>query len=722
MKQGCYSLLSIALCLAATLFLRAATPQRDKAPADVNPTHRSATADDFSPPETPDDPGEQKAFAALINETNQLQRNRMAAKFLADFPQSNRLAPVYEIASKANLALGNIPAALEFGAKSIRILPENPFLLLAMADAQTRAGLYADSRRSAQDALWYLDRFDRPTSIEAADWPRRKSRLQAEGWFDIGRAAAAQGLAATGDTRNRLLADAEAALLKAVSFDTGGAGAALLLGMVYLGDGRPNDAAAAFALAARAEGPARAQAMDRLRAIYADNSLSGGRPFEEWVGSLTLSLPDPPRQARKNPPKKVAYAGSEVCRECHTPEYAAWHSTGMGRMLRPYEASEVFGEFSGKVLPDDKGRPAARPVLQDGRHFMEIREADNWTRYPVEFVIGSKWQQGYATRLPGGEIQVFPLQYNRLEKRWLNYWKMVDPAESPRTDITRFREGNPGGTYQLNCAACHTSQERFEGGVMKASAASFREGGINCEMCHGPSSRHVEEKHAGVPYDKTRDPAEAPVDFKRISPAEYVAICSQCHMQSADHDPEPAGAMNYSETGDKFYRILSSRPFVDYSRKAFYRDGRFRETVFIAESFVRSACFRKGGATCGNCHNPHPADAPTNPVSLKFANEPDRMCVACHEQFRANPQAHTHHAAASEASRCVSCHMPRIMNALLFEARSHQIDDVPDAEMAARFGPSESPNACLMCHKDRNAAWLTASLSAWKEKNRRASK
>ena len=48
----------------------------------------------------------------------------------------------------------------------------------------------------------------------------------------------------------------------------------------------------------------------------------------------------------------------------------------------------------------------------------------------------------------------------------------------------------------------------------------------------------------------------------------------------------------------------------------------------------------------------------------------------------------------TEASRCVSCHMPRIMEAVLFQARSHEIDDIPDAEMTERFGNIDSPNAC----------------------------
>ena len=50
--------------------------------------------------------------------------------------------------------------------------------------------------------------------------------------------------------------------------------------------------------------------------------------------------------------------------------------------------------------------------------------------------------------------------------------------------------------------------------------------------------------------------------------------------------------------------------------------------------------------------------------------------------------------------------MPRIMDALLFPARSHQIDDVPDAGMTARFGKDDSPNACFECHADRDDGWL----------------
>ena len=90
------------------------------------------------------------------------------------------------------------------------------------------------------------------------------------------------------------------------------------------------------------------------------------------------------------------------------------------------------------------------------------------------------------------------------------------------------------------------------------------------------------------------------------------------------------------------------------------------------------------------------------------------MCLQCHQSLRDRPERHTRHAPASEAGRCVSCHMPRNMDALLFRARSHQIDEIPDAEMTARFGEPDSPNACLACHRDKDVRWLVDSMAAWR--------
>src|SRR6202012_4689934 len=95
-------------------------------------------------------------------------------------------------------------------------------------------------------------------------------------------------------------------------------------------------------------------------------------------------------------------------------------------------------------------------------------------------------------------------------------------------------------SYQVNCAVCHTSQLRRPPGV---DDVVFREPGIGCEMCHGPSAAHVEMMTTGQAYAKV--PLDPPVDFNKITNREFVAICAQCHMQSNVHKGSPAGELNY---------------------------------------------------------------------------------------------------------------------------------------------------------------------------------
>ena len=65
---------------------------------------------------------------------------------------------------------------------------------------------------------------------------------------------------------------------------------------------------------------------------------------------------------------------------------------------------------------------------------------------------------------------------------------------------------------------------------------------------------------------------------------------------------------------------------------------------------------------------------------------------------------------SSEGSQCLSCHMPRIMDALMSLARTHRIDDIPSPQMTERFGEKDSPSACLICHTDKSTAWLAQEL------------
>lgn len=535
-----------------------------------------------------EDAAERRMLENLFATRVPAERLRRAEAFLGQYPASAFLSVVYDVAAKTCIDLRWPGCVLENAAQSLRLLPENPLLLVSVAEVQAGLGLEQEAKDSARRALIYLDQFAPPTGYTVAQWRLLEPKLRASA-----------------------------------------------------------------------------------------------------IQTLGTPLPTKPQPIQR----PARYAGSQTCKQCHAREHRSWSLTGMARMFAPYQPGNVFGKFNGAEYREDG--TVIRTTTHDGRHWFEIKSGDTgWRRFPVDFTIGSKWQQAYATRLPDGRIQVFPIQYNRLAGGWYNYWRGIDPPTSPRAHAARFLELGDAMNYQINCAPCHTSQSRLSGTVERAEAIEFAELGVNCEMCHGPSAEHAVDVRSGPP----------PIAFRRLDARSYVNICAQCHRQSAIFRPGPGGERNYSGSSPTFTLAARSRPYIEFSRKAFYRDGRFRETTFIVEAFERSKCFQQGGAHCGYCHNPHPADAPANLKSLRFVDQPDRMCVQCHPAHAT--KAHTRHPADSEASQCVSCHMPKITNTVGFRARTHQIDDIPNAELTARFGPDESPNACLECHKDADAAVL----------------
>ena len=67
-----------------------------------------------------------------------------------------------------------------------------------------------------------------------------------------------------------------------------------------------------------------------------------------------------------------------------------------------------------------------------------------------------------------------------------------------------------------------------------------------------------------------------------------------------------------------FSRVIRRGHSWSFPGRAFYKDGRLRETTFIVEAMLRSKCSRIGGITSGHCHDPHPSDAASNPTGLKF--------------------------------------------------------------------------------------------------------
>jgi predicted CXXCH cytochrome family protein len=684
------------------------------------------------------DPAERRAFLALFQETQPKRISEQANLFLARFPQSSFLFQVYEIAARAGFAQQDYEAGLKYARESLTLLPENPLLLVTVADVEAQQHNTAAAISDARDAVEYLDRFAGPASMAPGSWPELKSKLKATARFAESRALLEQALAIPkGERRDVLLRDCEASLAEAQGLNPSDSEIPYLFGLAQLASGELQSAAGSFARVYRTSNDLAPKARANLEKIYAMTGPDTHDTFDNFVRrserqESTAATIDPAAKPSGNP--IADYAGSDSCRGCHSSIYRQWSQTGMSRMLRPYVPQNVIGDFSknnvfyledqatfhdGKIEFAGSRQQTifAHMVIRDGRHYFDIQQSDGKTHtYPVDYTIGSKFQQAYATRLPNGEIHVFPIQYSALQERWINYWNIIDGGSGERAELRAWEKLSPATSYQAICAVCHTSQLRnVKGGAFDVNHVEFREPGIDCEMCHGPSGQHVAEKTMNQAYAKRA--IDPPVNFHDLGSRDFVRICSQCHMQSAIRAPGRGGELNYSSSG-AFFPDNASIPFGEFSRIGFYKDGRFRQTTFIVEALQRSQCFRKGQVNCGTCHDPHGHGAASNLTSLKFREQPDLMCTGCHAQFQsgATLATHTHHRVESEGSRCVSCHMPRIMDAVLFRARTHQIDDIPNPDMTGRFGQSESPNACLLCHSEENAAWVKLELEAWNPK------
>jgi predicted CXXCH cytochrome family protein len=683
------------------------------------------------------DPAERSAFITISKTTDPQNLLALTRSFLEKYPRSAFLAQVSEGAARSSFDLGDLKSGMDYAKFSLSLLPENPLLLVAVADVQ--AVLHQDeaAMASARDALDYLDRFDRPLKISEQDWPDAKRKQQATAWFVIGRALVNEALQQPASAnRTSLIEQAISALDRACTLKPGDMEIIYLLGVAHQSANDSSNAAIEFATVYRHNTELASQAREQLAAIYEAAKPKAQTSFEDFVSSLqnrtAPALPSPPAEAQISANKLPAYAGSQACGRCHVDIVRQWAQSGMSKMLRPYLAQNIIGDFekknefyegedivyrNGKVQITPHADPTlfARMVIRSGRHYFDIKESDGrWHSYPVDYTIGSKWQQAYATKLPNGQIHVFPIQYSTVEKKWLNYWKVIDAAGSERADPAQWERLDGSTSYELNCAVCHTSQLRNTlGKSFSPDNVVFREPGIGCEMCHGPSASHVEAMANGKFYP--RKPLDPPVDFSRITNREFVTICAQCHMQSNVHRGSSQGELNYSSTGT-FFLKNAALPLGEFTRGAFYKDGRFTQATFMVEALERSQCFRRGRASCGTCHDPHGHDESSNLTSLKFKDQPDLMCTGCHTQFQDNTQAaaHTHHSSASEASRCVSCHMPRIVDGMLLRVRSHQIDDIPNADMTMRFGQEESPNACLLCHSEKTPEWVQGQLRSWK--------
>ena len=424
-------------------------------------------------------------------------------------------------------------------------------------------------------------------------------------------------------------------------------------------------------------------------------------------------LPPPSAGAGRTPVSYADFVGSPTCRECHAAQYARWERSTHGRAGGPPTADRVIAPFGGApiLFMDAVVRPSVDG--RDGYSFTVAQEGRPARVFPVAAVVGGGFMAGggtqaFFTRNDDGTLRFLPFDYSAHGRAWFcgtsRGWVPITPALRLEECVEWPPSRVLGGHSRFaSCEQCHGSQiSLMFDTTARAYATRFTTLAINCESCHGPGRRHVALARSGA-IDTAADigmQALATLDKDASS-----RVCYQCHSLKTEVRPG----------------FLSGEPLEDYFslnlpmlvRNQRYPDGRVREFAY-QEGQSYSDCYLNGSMRCTDCHDPHAQsyrDVTGTPLRGRFA---DGQCLGCHASKAGAPERHTHHRAGSPGSRCVSCHMPYLQEALVGDAVRYARSDHTIPIPRPAFDTQEGvPTACGLCHQGVSVDTLEAQVQAW---------
>jgi tetratricopeptide (TPR) repeat protein len=411
-------------------------------------------------------------------------------------------------------------------------------------------------------------------------------------------------------------------------------------------------------------------------------------------------------QAATPPPTTAAsdvsgYAGSWSCRECHEKFYQLWAPSHHGLAMQPVTPEFVQTKLEPQKKPVIIKNQSYQAFFQDGQAFVQEHGLQIDQRYPMVHSMGGKNVYYFLTPLEKGRLQVLPLAYDVRKKEWFDTTSSMlrHFAEGPQTEPISWRDALL--TFNTACYSCHVSQLATNYDLKTDTYnTQWVEPGINCESCHGPSREHNR-------ICKEAPPGTVPQDLKiirggsKFTVAQNNDTCSSCHAKAMPLAVSyPPGAPFF----DHFDLVTLEDP--DY-----YPDGRDLGENYTLTSWLLSSCVKSGQLSCLHCH--------TSSGRYKFKDEAkaNQACLPCHQQRVNQSAAHIQHPLDKPGTpaKCISCHMPMTEFARMRRSDHSMLPPTPAA--TRKF---KSPNACNLCHQDKDAAWADKQVRQWHKKDYQA--
>ncbi|MCX7819005.1 MAG: ammonia-forming cytochrome c nitrite reductase subunit c552 [Kiritimatiellae bacterium] len=397
-------------------------------------------------------------------------------------------------------------------------------------------------------------------------------------------------------------------------------------------------------------------------------------------------------------PLSAIFTGSSACRDCHPRFYELWESSHHGRAMQPVGAVLARGELTPHETPLEIPPYRYQMRLEGNRADMLEEGPEGRKTYPVLYTLGGKNVFYFLTLLDGGRLQVMPVAYDVVGRRWIDTTgSMVRHAEGLNDEALYWKERPL--TFNTSCFDCHVSQmSRGYDPATDSYRTTWNEPGINCEVCHGPGAEHVRR------FREAQQRGEPPptnlflIRMKDLTPQQRNDACSPCHAKMRPLTPQYIPGQRFWDHYD----------LVTWEHPDYYPDGRDLGENYTLGSWLMSPCARKGGMDCLHCH--------TSSGRYRFRGETaNHACLPCHRERVENAAAHTHHPVGSKGNECVSCHMPMTWFAQMRRSDHSMRPPAPAATIA--FG---SPNACNLCHSNQTPQWADTKVREWRTRDYQA--
>ena len=399
-------------------------------------------------------------------------------------------------------------------------------------------------------------------------------------------------------------------------------------------------------------------------------ALLGGCEGNTEVEANTAALPE-------------GHVGPETCRGCHAQEYADWTQSHHFRAMMPATDSTVLGDFNDATFTADG--VTSRFFRREGKYIIRTEGADGSQQdFEVKYTFGFTPLQQYLVEAPGGRMQVPRVSWDTEQGRWFHQYA---GERIPHGDWLHWTGG--AQNWNAMCATCHsTDLQRGYDEATDSYTTTWEHVTVSCESCHGPGAAHVAWVQGEAYRQGERAEGSHLLAGKGLDNERLAATCVRCHARRSEVSEIPLASL---EVLDNYIPAL---PMPEL----YHADGQILDEVYVYGSFTQSLMYRRD-VKCTDCHQPH-----TN--ALRF--DGNALCRQCHEP-EYDSEAHTFHAAGTEASLCTSCHMPT-RTYMGNDVRHDHSFRVPRPDLSVEYG---TPNACTACHTDQSDAWAAKAVERW---------